>query len=156
MPAFDSALQPPCVPPPLARFAVPARVVTQGSSTPPVEKQETDTEQVSAEEEKKREVAAILLGEDKNTTAIERLLVDVIAQEMPLVSILEKAQLDLAKRLLPHMDNPRATLQAAKVLREVVVTSNAITKRVEHLLGSLATLRSQRRMIEQHRGYNGK
>lgn len=148
--------------PNLASLATPAQVVPDGSVNGRAERlsarsaQEKRADEPTSPADEKIRVVSILLTEDKNTTAIERLLVDVIAQEVPLVGALEKAKLELAARLLPNIDNPRAALKVAQVLKEVVVTSNAITKRVEHLLGSLATLRSQRRLLEQHRGSNGK
>lgn len=155
MSAHGTTAQSQQIAPSLARLAAPAQVVKEVPNPPTAEAPERESEKSSADE-KTRLTRLLLGGDDQHATAIERLLVDVVAQEVPLVGVLEKAKLELAQRLLPNINNPKGALQVAKVLREVVVTSNAITKRVEHLLGSLATLRSQRRLLEQHRGPHDK
>lgn len=140
--------------PSLDELSSSAQVVEQQAQDPTSEKKKEISNDRTAQEKKR--VSELLLAENRKSTSIERLLVEVIAQEMPLVAVLEKAKADVAARLLPNIDNPKAVLHVAKVLREIVATSNAVTKRVEHLLGSLATLRSQQRLLEQHRAFHEK
>jgi hypothetical protein len=96
-----------------------------------------------------RKALAESFGHD--ASAPERLLLDMIAAELPVHSALVELEVQIAARLPHLMDNARHVRIMATALREVVVVSHAIGRRVENLLGSAVGLRAQRRLVDLHR-----
>jgi hypothetical protein len=101
------------------------------------------------------EVVRLLLGDERRVTPIERVLADLIADELPLLVSLTRTKSHLAKQLLPSLEQPRRTLELAKLLKEVVGVSNTLSRRVENVLGTLNTIRVQQRLLGQQRGRDG-
>ena len=85
----------------------------------------------------------------------ERLLEELVANEVPIALQLQDVEGALATLLSRSITLPEVSLQALKVLRETVLTSNAVRRRIENSLGAAANLRAQRRFLATHRGRNG-
>lgn len=80
----------------------------------------------------------------------ERILYQLVADEVAIAAALLDLQAQLAARLGLLLDRPREMAAISKVLREVVAVSNAITRRVEGALGVASNIRAQRRFFEKH------
>jgi hypothetical protein len=100
----------------------------------------------------KSEFGNILAAAYPNATAEERILMDLIKDEGPVVMALQDAKLSLAIRLNQVLLDPRLARAVSGTLKEAVTISAVVTKRVQSALGALASLRAQRRFLELHRG----
>jgi hypothetical protein len=85
----------------------------------------------------------------------ERLLEELVANEVPIALQLQDVEGALATLLSRSITLPEVSLQALKVLRETVHVSNAVRRRIENSLGAAANLRAQRRFLATHRGRSG-
>lgn len=77
----------------------------------------------------------------------ERILYQLVADEVAVVSALLETQAQLAARLPFLIDDHKRMAGISKVLRDVVLVTNSISKRVEGALGVAANLRAQRRFL---------
>ncbi|MGK4008414.1 hypothetical protein WMF31_37730 [Sorangium sp. So ce1036] len=75
---------------------------------------------------------------------------ELVADEVTVVSALLETQSQLAARLPFFIDDHKRMVGISKVLREVVLVTNSISKRVEGALGVATNLRAQRRFLAKH------
>ncbi len=87
----------------------------------------------------------------QDASAPERLLIDLVAKELPVHAALVDAEVQLVARLPHLMDEARHVHVLARALREVTIVSHAVSRRIEGLLGTAVALRAQRRLVELHR-----
>lgn len=81
----------------------------------------------------------------------ERLLYQLVADEVAIVSALLETQAQLAARLLFFIDDHNRMGGISKVLRDVVLVTNSISKRVAGALGVAADFGAQRRFLANRR-----
>lgn len=101
---------------------------------------------------------ALLEAFGPDASAPERLLLDMVATELPIHGTLVEAEAQLSARLellLLH-DDIKSVSVLAKALRNVQIVSHAVGRRVETVLGTALALRSQRRLVELHHGGTAK
>lgn len=101
---------------------------------------------------------ALLEAFGPDASAPERLLLDMVATELPIHGTLVEAEAQLSARLeqlLLH-DDIKSVSVLAKALRNVQIVSHAVGRRVETVLGTAVALRSQRRLVELHHGGTAK
>jgi hypothetical protein len=79
--------------------------------------------------------------------ADERLLHQLVAEEIAIACTLFEAEAQLAGRLLHLLDDPKLLLAVSKVLRDVVLVRNSVTRRIEGALGVASNLRAQRQFL---------
>ncbi len=91
----------------------------------------------------------------RNEHPEEDVLRALIAAEQPIIDELNMAKAQLTAKVLETLNDPRRALLVSKVLREVVASSTAISRRIENVATALASLRVQRQMLAQHRGPDG-
>jgi hypothetical protein len=77
----------------------------------------------------------------------ERLLHELVSEEIAIVSALFEAEVQLSERLLFLIDNPRLLAHVTKALKDVVHLRNSVTRRIEGALGAASNLRAQRRFL---------
>jgi hypothetical protein len=82
----------------------------------------------------------------------ERILHRLVADQVAVAAALTEAQAQLAARVGLLLDDPKRLAAVSRVLKDVVVVTNAIAKRVEGALGVAANLRAQRRFLAHHGG----
>ena len=103
--------------------------------------------------QRREETRALLLASAPCPSAAESILYDLASREIAVYVELSEAQEKLARDLSEAVTGEiRAALALSKVLREVTQISGAIGRRVEHILGTAASVRAQRRFLELHRG----
>ena len=81
----------------------------------------------------------------------EELILDLAADEVALVDALHLAAARLAATTIEVMHDSKTVLMVTRALREVVTTKSALSRRVEALLSTAATLRAQRTFLERAR-----
>ena len=81
----------------------------------------------------------------------EELILDLAADEVALVDALHLAAARLAAITIEVMHDSKTVLMVTRALREVVTTKSALSRRVEALLSTAATLRAQRTFLERAR-----
>jgi hypothetical protein len=96
--------------------------------------------------------AQALLGLAPDTAPDERVLLDLVAAELPLAFELRRLETQLAARVGLLLENPTLAVAVAKVLRDVANLSGAVARRVQGSLGVAANLRAQRRLLAVQRG----
>jgi hypothetical protein len=102
---------------------------------------------------RREEAKALLLASAPRPSAAEVILYDLASREIAIYVELSEAQETLARELHQAVHGEvRGLVALGKVLREVTQVSGAISRRVEHLLGTATSLRAQRRFLELHRG----
>jgi hypothetical protein len=79
--------------------------------------------------------------------ADERILHELVAKQLPIALMLHDLEEQLVARMLTLMDNPQLVLAVAKILRETVTMSSAMSKRIQAILSTAASLRAQRRFL---------
>jgi len=99
---------------------------------------------------RRQEALAALEAASPEAGADERILHRLVADEVAVVSALLETQVQLAARLALVMDDHKRMVGVSKVLRDVVVATNALGKRIEGALGVAANLRAQRRFLANH------
>ena len=77
----------------------------------------------------------------------ERLLHELISEEIAIASALLEAEVQLSERLLLLIDNPKLLVHITKTLKDVVHLRNSVTRRIEGALGVASNLRAQRRFL---------
>jgi hypothetical protein len=82
--------------------------------------------------------------------ADERILHRLVADQVAVAAALMEAQSQLAARLTLLIDDHKRMAGVSKVLRDVVMVTSSISKRVEGALGVAASLRAQRRFLANH------
>jgi hypothetical protein len=97
-----------------------------------------------------QEALAALEAASPDAGADERILHRLVADEVAVASALLEAQSQLAARLTLLIDDHKRMAGISKVLRDVVLVTNSISKRVEGALGVAANLRAQRRFLANH------
>jgi hypothetical protein len=85
----------------------------------------------------------------------ERLLENLVAAEVPIAMQLQDIEAAVAGLLSRSLAHPEVALHAAKLLRESVAVSNAVRLRIERSIGTIASLRAQRRFLAVNRGQRG-
>jgi hypothetical protein len=88
-----------------------------------------------------------LLGMAPNAAADERVLTDLVVDELPLAFELRRLELELAARIGLALDNPGLLTALARAMRELTALSGSVTRRIQGSLGVAANLRAQRRLI---------
>ena len=81
----------------------------------------------------------------------EEMILDLAADEVALVDALHLAAARLAATTIEVMHDSKSVLVVTRALREVVTTKSALSRRVEALLSTAATLRAQRQFLERAR-----
>lgn len=79
--------------------------------------------------------------------ADERILHELVAKQLPIALMLHDLEEQLVARMLTVMDDPQLVLSVAKILRETCVMSSAMSKRIQAILSTAASLRAQRRFL---------
>jgi hypothetical protein len=82
-----------------------------------------------------------------NAAADERVLTDLVVDELPLAFELRRLELELAARIGLALDDPGLLTALARAMREVTALSGSVTRRIQGSLGVAANLRAQRRLI---------
>jgi hypothetical protein len=77
----------------------------------------------------------------------ERLLHELVSEEIAIASALLEAEGQLSERLLLLIDNPKLLVHITKALKDVVHLRNSVTRRIEGALGVASNLRAQRRFL---------
>jgi len=93
----------------------------------------------------------------QDVTAPERVLIDMVAAELPVHGTLVEAEAQLATRLETLLLNDDIKLVAvlARAMRQVSLVSHAVGRRVEQVLSTAVALKAQRRLTELHRKGTG-
>lgn len=99
-----------------------------------------------------REVLKELEAASPDAGADERILHRLVADQLAITSALMEAQAQLAGRVRLLLDEPKHLFALIHVLKDVVHTTNAISRRIEGALGVAANLRAQRRFFANHGG----
>ncbi len=86
---------------------------------------------------------------DKDASEEERILQSLLATEVPIIQTLNRAKAELALCLVERIDDAKRSYTTAKILKEVVLVSNALLKRSETVAGVLISMRSQRQMLQR-------
>lgn len=96
---------------------------------------------------------ALLESFGPDATAPERLLLDLVAQEVPIAMSLVESEMQLAARLEQMLlrDDVKSVVTLAKALRQVSTVCHAVGRRVETVLSTAVALKAQRRLVELHR-----
>lgn len=97
-----------------------------------------------------QEALAALEADSPDAGADERILHRLVADEVAIISALMEAQAQLVARLALLIDDHKRMAAISKVLRDVVLVTNSISKRVEGALGVSANLQAQRRFLASH------
>jgi hypothetical protein len=99
-----------------------------------------------------RQALAASFGE--NATAPEKLLLDLVAAEVPLHMALVQTEVDLAARMQALLINNdiKGISVLAKALKNVSAVAGAVGRRIENTLASAVALKAQRRLLELHQG----
>lgn len=105
-----------------------------------------DTELVSRGEQARRALDDVCPA----AAADERILHELVAKQLPIALMLHELEEQLVARMLTLMDNPQLVLAVAKILRETVTMSSAMSKRIQAILSTAASLRAQRRFLAVH------
>lgn len=82
--------------------------------------------------------------------ADERILHELVAKQLPVALMLHDLEEQLAVRMLAMMDNPQLVLALAKILRDTSVIASSMSKRIQAILSTAASLRAQRRFLAIH------
>lgn len=90
------------------------------------------------------------LASPRHASSAEEVLERLLTAETPIIEQLHKAKALLAGKVLELIDDSRRCLLATKALREVVQTSNALSKRQQNLVVALTSLNAQRRFLRLH------
>lgn len=77
----------------------------------------------------------------------ERLLHELVSEEIAIASALLEAEVQLSERLLLLIDNPKLLAHVTKALKDVVHLRNSVTRRIEGALGVASNLQAQRRLL---------
>lgn len=99
-----------------------------------------------------REALKELEAASPGAGADERILHRLVADQLAITSALVEAQAQLAGRVRLLIDEPKHLFALIHVLKDVVHTTNAISRRIEGALGVAANLRAQRRFFANHGG----
>lgn len=99
-----------------------------------------------------REALKELEAASPGAGADERILHRLVADQLAITSALVEAQAQLAGRVRLLIDEPKHLFALIHVLKDVVHTTNAISRRIEGALGAAANLRAQRRFFANHGG----
>lgn len=86
---------------------------------------------------------------DKDASEEERILQSLLAAEVPIIQTINRAKAELALCLVERIDDAKLSYMTAKILKEVVLVSNALIKRSETVAGVLISMRSQRQMLQR-------
>jgi len=105
--------------------------------------------------ERARVVRQALDSSSPAAAADERLLHELIAGDMPVALALQDAQAELVRVLQKALHNPELALSVAKVMRETVALTSAVSRRIEASLMASGSLRAQRRFLALNRGKDG-
>jgi len=138
----------PIVPELVTRYAraVPAREAT--ASQPPAAAQPEPNDEPDAD------LAPAFADAYPDASVEEQILSEMISRGEPVLAGHTRLEALLLGRLLESIDD-RRSLTLAKVLREVTASHATLSKRRAHVLGTLATLRAQRQVLDLHRGSDG-
>lgn len=79
--------------------------------------------------------------------ADERILHELVAKQLPVALMLHDLEEQLVARMQTLMDSPQLVLAVAKILRETVTMSSSMSKRIQAILSTAASLRAQRRFL---------
>lgn len=85
-----------------------------------------------------------------DAAADERILHELVAKQLPVALMLHDLEEQLAVRMLTLMDNPQLVLAVAKILRDTSTIASSMSKRIQAILSTAATLRAQRRFLALH------
>jgi len=121
------------------------------------EKQRAETENIQfvaalsaqwqkTHEERANSIRTELSREHSQTTADERLIIDLVSNDAAIAELLGQVELQLAKRLLNLIDNVPLGTKLTKSLQSVGLCREGATRRVQSLLQTNAVLRGQRQL----------
>ena len=99
-----------------------------------------------------REIEREFRREDEESGVGERLLLELVAGESALALELQDIEGALLGLIGKAIANPNVALAVTKTLREVVLVSNAVRRRMENSLGAAENLKAQRRFLRAQRG----
>lgn len=85
-----------------------------------------------------------------DAAADERILHELVAKQLPVALMLHELEEQLAVRMLTIMDNPQLVLAVAKILRDTSMIASSMSKRIQAILSTAASLRAQRRFLGLH------
>jgi len=96
---------------------------------------------------------ALLESFGPDSSAPERLLLDLAAAELPIHCSLVEAEAQLAARLESMLlrDDVKSVATLARALRHVSLVTHAVSSRVQNVLATAVALKAQRRLVELHR-----
>jgi|SRR5581483_7478937 len=96
-----------------------------------------------------RQVGDALKADFHSASPAETILLDLVADEMPVMASLLAAQSELAARLELVFDKPSHLLLMTRALKGVTEVQHAISKRIENLLGAATNMRAQRGLLSR-------
>ncbi len=99
-------------------------------------------------EKRAKVIRAELEKEHSQTTADERLIMDLVSNDAAICELLGQVELQLARRLLTLIDNVTLGLKLTKSLQTVGACREGAGRRVHTLLQAAAVLRGQRRVAQ--------
>ena len=102
-----------------------------------------------------REVQEAFLEAGPDGDEAERLLLELVAGEVPVILQLRDLEAATAALACRTMTNPELTPAVLKVARETTAWLTAVRKRAETTMGVIADLRAQRRFLAAHRTKRG-
>lgn len=106
-------------------------------------------------DEKLGEEATATCLSDADGAPAQELLLDLAARQAALCKSLIKTEVELAQRLASLVDDPRGAYVVAKVLREAVAISGALSRRVSEVLTTATTLRMQEELTGREERSDG-
>lgn len=82
----------------------------------------------------------------------EQILEELVATETPIAMALQDAEAALVALLHRTVTDPQLAVAVVKLLKETVLVSNAVRRRIENSLGAVANLRAQRDFLDRRGG----
>lgn len=93
-------------------------------------------------------IEADLLKDSPRSTAVETMLLRLIAHDVALAELLGRSELLIAQRTLAFVDNVKNCLALAKALKQVATCREVTTRRMQELMQAFGVVRGQRRLRE--------
>lgn len=101
-----------------------------------------------AHRKRTRAIERQLMSALPNATAVDKVLVKLAAHDAAVAELVGDAQVLLASRVVALVDNPKSVATLTRALSESTSCRNAAARRVEALMQTVTTMRTQRAFVE--------